>query len=86
MAETQVQSEKEEERSPLRFGPIVIGLLLSFPFLYFLSIGPATWLARHHPGFFSTVEIAYYPLRLLYDATGDNAFWEIVIAYGEWWG
>lgn len=78
-------NEQDKERNPLKFGPILVGLILSLPLLYLLSIGPATWLAKNHPAFFSVVENAYYPLRVCYDATGDNAFWDIVIAYGEWW-
>jgi hypothetical protein len=85
MTETQEQDEDEVERGRVRVGPILVGLIVLSPFLYLLSFGPVCWLAKNYPATSPAFEAVYYPLQFLYEATGDNAFWNIVIAYEEWW-
>ncbi|MDA0589340.1 MAG: hypothetical protein O2820_15690 [Planctomycetota bacterium] len=85
MTEIQEQDKDEVQRGRVPVGPILVGLLLLSPVLYLLLFGPACWLAANYPATSPAIEAVYYPLGRLYEATGDNAFWDRVIAYAEWW-
>lgn len=81
MSESDTTSEQHKGRG------CAVAALLAMPFLYVLSLGPASAIHDHAPPFLQRmIEIVYEPLAVIVESTGTLELWNRVMgSYVDWW-
>lgn len=78
------QENEDERRKPWGCAVTIVVL---FPILYALALGPAAWLhSRSSPLIQDLIEIAFAPLLMVLELTRGSALFDAVIdPYVRWW-